>query len=666
MDQETIENHIKNLGKRDFDAVATVILTKFYKLNSIDVDGKGDGGSDFRSFHDEKENRTLAIQRTVQDYQWETKAFNDAKKAKEQLGALRYFFLTSRAHESTALRSLENRISAELNMSAVCLGATELAGFIFQQGLLKEFAEAIGLPLNISVQNRPDSTEILLHAYIAMGADRSNLQQEIYDDTLLLALHLSPEALERDNLIKKAVELLGDSSVVEERLDSRIDSLLTRGIIQKISGDAFTLNSSKQFELKVADGIYQQELIAMASAQSQVLLDLCDLEWDVEQCTKAATLLARWFIQRQLITAEHASIAITKVGLSRTIGNPEQDLDNLLMSAGVPAKKVADVINEFVRLASNTPLIKKLSRAVTYVATEGMDLLKASKVLGASNWSDVIITLDASVAIPYLCASLFRPTQGRFSKGATTCINLLRKVKARLVIPRAYINEIAAHLVRALNYPELEEFSKSLEYSENGFVAFYYQLKATGHPVPANLRQFVGKFAKSTLRASFTSEDLRLVMADVQPLLSDYEVTYDEITRIPEHFRKEVETSYSYRMEILHRTKSQNLVKHDVEVLSNSRRAISQRSEVRMCLTWDAVMIAVGQELEDCGWIVSPHEACDFIQSKERVSESQLSALAHSLAKVRERPSEFGARIIDRVVQLFWFSLKWKMNFRLV
>src|SRR6267143_6902577 len=97
MDQETIENHIKSLGKRDFDALAAVILSRFFNLTAIDVDGKGDGGSDYRIFKDEQGNKT-AFQRTIQDSQWEPKAFADAKKAVDQLKAARYFFFTSRAH----------------------------------------------------------------------------------------------------------------------------------------------------------------------------------------------------------------------------------------------------------------------------------------------------------------------------------------------------------------------------------------------------------------------------------------------------------------------------------------------------------------------------------------------------------------------------------------
>ncbi len=115
---------------------------------------------------------------------------------------------------------------------------------------------------------------------------------------------------------------------------------------------------------------------------------------------------------------------------------------------------------------------------------------------------------------------------------------------------------------------------------------------------------------------------------------------------------QDVASTWRFKLDKMKRVKPQLLVEHDVKVLSHLRRALSERDEIRMCLSWDAIMIGVGRELQNCGWIVSPHEAADVIQARLKISDVKLTALAHSLARVRERPSEMGARIIDRVVQL--------------
>lgn len=653
MDQETIENHIKSLGKRDFDALVGVVLTKFFNLTAIDVDGKGDGGSDYRVFSDARSTRTLAIQRTVQESQWDKKAFDDARKAVTELKASRYFFLTSRAHESSTLLAVEDRINSELKIPAKCLGATELAGIILEQGLLRDFASAIGLQIDIQIADRPDKTEVLLHAYAALGADRSDLRNEIYDDTLLLTLHASKSPLARKELLNNASSLIEASPLTQDKLTRRVDSLLTRGLIEKNQEGHLRLSDAIKLQLSVADGLYDKELQQLASAQSQLIHELCGLDWTDQQCVTAATLLSRWFVQRQLIAAEHASIPIARMGWSRTIGDPEIELRQLLSVAGVSANKVPLVLSEFVDLASDMPLVSKLARAVTYVATEGTDMLRASRALGASSWAEIAVTLDASVAIPFLCSSMFAPTSGRFSQGANTCITHLRNNSAKLVIPWVYIEEVAAHLLRALDYPEITEIPGALEQSRNGFVAHYHQLKAAHVPVPSTIRAFVSQFSKAAVvRRSSPQETIRSIMANLQPLLADHGVKFDDISNIPDHFRKDVETAFVFRMNELNRVKSQRLVEHDVKVLSHARRSLSERHEKRLCLTWDAVMIAVGKEIGDCGLILSPHEAADIVQPRVRMSGSKLTALAHSLARVRERPSELGARIIDRIVQL--------------
>ena len=45
MNQETIEKHIKALGKDDFDSVVCLLMEKVFHQKAIDVDGKGDGNT---------------------------------------------------------------------------------------------------------------------------------------------------------------------------------------------------------------------------------------------------------------------------------------------------------------------------------------------------------------------------------------------------------------------------------------------------------------------------------------------------------------------------------------------------------------------------------------------------------------------------------------------
>lgn len=654
MDQETIANHIKNLSKAKFDALAGLVLRNCYNFIPINVDGIGDGGSDIRLFSDQSDNqiaRSIALQMTVQEKAWKDKAIKDARKSKEKLGATRYFFLSSRAHQQTSLREVENTISTEVGIPATCLGAKELAGFVVEKNLLREFANAIGLPLDIQTRKRPDRSEVLLHAYISLGADRYDLRDEIYDDSIQIALFDAGEPLSKERLVEQAAALFGEHETLKDRLDRRLDSMLAKRIIKLLDGKLF-LSDETTATLAVSSGVYSNELESLSAAQAQILQDRCNVGWRPDQSADAATLLCRMFMQEQLLSAEHASVSLSRLGLSKVLGNPEEQLRQSLLTAGVLPGSVDEVLAEFVEHASITPLVQKLTRAVTFVATEGQDVLKASKVLGAASWSDVVATLDASVAIPFLCSSLFSVTKGRFSFGSTRCVHTLEKAGASLVIPSVYINEIAAHLCRAGQYPESEVFKDGLVASKNGFVAHYFQLRDEGRNVPETLKEFVAQFASATKSQKPHDQLIRAVMAQVQPLLAEYGIVADDISNIGEDCLREVQEAYVYKMDEMHRSRAAILVRHDATVLANARQAIAERAEVRMCLTWDSLMIAVAKSLEDCGWVVSPHHAADIVGDGLGISESRLTSLAHQLARARKTPSDLGARIIDRVVSL--------------
>lgn len=196
MDSATITNLIKNLGRSDFRNVVKLVLTRVLNLTVINVDGPRDGGSDWRAFEDAGDGRVIAFQDTTQKRNWEQKAFEDAEKAVRDLGAKRYFFLTTNDATNTKLRKIENSIFAELQIPATCLGAGDIAGFIADKGLETDFLDAIGAPLARGMGNRPDMHEMCLHAYLTLGSETHELKNTVYDDTVFLLLHTEDELIQ--------------------------------------------------------------------------------------------------------------------------------------------------------------------------------------------------------------------------------------------------------------------------------------------------------------------------------------------------------------------------------------------------------------------------------------------------------------------------------------
>lgn len=661
MEQATIAKHIKSLGKRDFDAVVTLVLSQIFKLTAADVDGAGDGGSDMRCFVTKREQKvwaSTAIQKTVTDQSWKKKALEDAEKSVRELNASQYYFLTSRGHPSGELRSLEAEIQTECGIGATCLGANEIAGLIHDHELVREFAEAIALPLDVPFRNRPDRQEMLLHAFASLSDQRKELHQGVLDDALLVTVFESEAGLSRMETVEKAADLLGLSEPSIESLDKRVDSLLTRGRLLKING-CLQLSPTEALSLSASAGMYLRELEQLASAQQQLLSDLGVGQWSGEKSEQTAVLLSRYFVQHQLQIAERASLPLTKIAMSRQLGDPEAELQSLLKGAGLNLEQAKDAIAELVELGSTRPLIQKLTRAVTWIATEGRNITQACKALGAAKWSHVIVTLDASVAIPYLCSSLFAPTRGRFSIGANECLRILRSMDAQLVMPYFYINEMAAHLLLALNTPDGEQYARAAEHSQNGFVAHYYQLRNSGAKVPGTLREFIAVFSSLAVRGNGDRrEQARSIMPDIQSVLREYGVAFEHIQTFEEGstgyraYRKPVEEIFVHLLDEHQRSRRQNLINHDVSVLAFAKKRVVEDGGARMCVTWDRTMIGVAAETGDCGWVVTPNEASDLVQSSVDFSETRLTSLAHALAKVKQGPDEIGASILDRIAYL--------------
>jgi hypothetical protein len=660
MDPRAIANYIHGLNKTAFDSVVTLVLNSVFKLNAIDVDGAGDGGSDMRIFANQRNHRVLAtaIQKTVSSQSWQDKAFEDAQKAVDQLNARVYFFLTSKKHQSGELRRVEQRISTELGIGATCLGATEIAALIHENELELEFAEGIHLPLDVNLRKRPDHKEILLHAFLSLDDDRRHLQNEVYDNALLITLYDLGAAQVPEELIAKARELIGVGVEKDDRLLGRIDSLRSRGRLVSETGATVWLSKKTKTDLDVSTGMYVDELNALSSAQAQLVTDKGGKVWSEEQSRQAAVFLSRLFVQYQLQLAEHASLPLTKTGLSNSLGDPKTELEELLRESGLKGDKIAETLEELVKLGSDLPIIKKLTAAVTHVAAEGRNVAHACRALGAANWDEVIVTVDSSVAIPYLCSSLFLPSTGRFSVGANAGIKALRRLNATLVIQYVYINEIAAHLVSALDAPDEAIFAEASEQSRNGFVSHYFWLRNHGHDVPENIRDFVKAISpKALARYGDRHEHVRRVMPDVQPLLQTYGIEFEHLTTFEygtnEHktYKDPVERQFDHYFSSKQKVKSHRLIDHDALVLAYHRKMRSESSESRMCLTWDRSIISVAKELGDCGLIVTPSEAADLV-IPTRVDGPRLTSLAHTLAKTQITPSLVGARLLDRVTQI--------------
>jgi len=649
MDAESLANTISGLSRVYFKKVVLLYLTKAFRLTPINKDGTNDGGSDWQLFNDYGGSPTIAIQDTVQKKQWFEKAIRDAENAIKKFEVTRFFFVTNRIHSALKMHELENEIWTQFRIPAKCLCGRDIAEFFEAQKLENEFFDSIDSQMATGRAKPPDARERAIYSYAVLSKDRRDLQNSIYDDTVFIVLY-DQGPLGREKLVEEVVNLLKSSILRNERIQNRIDSLLTRGEIQKDKKtNLLDLSQRSREELQIANRSYNAEFKSLVSSHIALMHDKGKVSWSENDSEMLAVYITRAFICKQIESAKDTGANLTARGLIDIQSDPIQDMRDYLKSKGVQVSAIQEIIDELLLQASDLPMIKKLARATLFVALEGVDPITSCKSIGAARWSDVNVMIDASVAMPYLCANLFQATQNRFSSSNYIILKTLKESRCKLRISFLYINECASHLLKALDYKSLDKYASDLKYSQNAYVAHYYQLKETGEDVPANLLEYLENFSTACRKPQSNKVAwARLVMRDMQQMLSEYSVTLEEIPKLLIEDTRDVQEEYLYYLREHNKSKPNKLIDHDVTVLAHIRRQVANLNEPWIFLTWDKTMIEVGAKLGNTGLVINPEPLSDFMQGGKPINEVCLCRLAHSLARAKDTSHIIAARIIDR------------------
>jgi len=655
MDTEEIQNRLINLSRHNFRNVIQMILKEIFDLSSINVDGKGDGGSDWYTFTANGQKLRLGIQDTIQLQKWDEKALEDAKKCKISHGINRFFFCTNRVHEQIKVTSLENKITKETGLSATVLEGKKLAELISGASLHEEFLAAIGEGAS---RKRPQIPEIALCVYTNLSADRFNHRNEIYSDTVLVVCR-DRQPISREGLVNGVLGFLGSASGQKQLVNKRLEHLLSeRKIIRDGSTNLLSLSNDTAKSLEQTERLYLGDWHLLVGAQSVLVKDFGG-HWSEEQAEQATSLLAQLFIQEQLEGLRSAGSQILKGEWISVSVNPKQQLRDLLQNAGVPLKGIGAAIGKMVEEARDREVIAKLTRTAVFAALEGQNPLQSSRAIGASSWSEVFLLLDASVAIPFLCASRTESVDEYLYALSSRAVETLRGLGADAYISDGHLEECASHLLRAFRYESIEadsDFTEALSQSDNAFIAFYYALKNEGRKTPPSLNQFLEIFSSrafSRLQQSKPWKDIvRLVMPDMQEAFNDYGVLFQSMSRTLPERKGEMEKAHDWMILENNRTKSDILRRHDIEALGHIEARANQARESWILLTWDKLLINLAHQELNKSWVISPEVAMDFAQPCRKLSETQWSTLAHRLARISSPRDSLTARIIDQVARL--------------
>jgi hypothetical protein len=657
MDAEDIQKRLTSLGQRNFKRVIDLMLRRVLGYDAINIDASGDGGSDWLVEVQGGLRLRLAIQDTIQA-KWESKALADAKKAHAELAANRYLFFTNRTHQQTTTTQLELDITNATGMSCSIFEARRISELLFLRGLTGEFLQTLG---ERPATDRPSMPEMCLVAYSNLSADRKNHRDEIYCDSIRLACFESPKPSSKRGIIDAVFTFLGTAESQRPLIDRQFERLVAKGDLCKSAEGLFDLSPAVRKALTESEQLYLLDWAALETAQSQLLKDVgASASWTPEDAQTATIYISRMFIQEQLELLRRARIDNLISSWTARLGNPDQQLRDLLGQRGVPIRKIPKVIQEMTDLAKDRDVIAKLTRMVTFVALEGRDPALSAVALGCRSWDEVSALIDSSVAIPFLCEEMNELARSYHFAVSGNAVRELLNLKTKCCITAGHLEECAAHLIHAYRYQPVTEdgdLAGALRLSENAFIAYFGALKAEARLGEQTLTQFLEAFSRQAASPRRGSEDIRQaarsVMPEIQELLTHYgvppcrperRVSLDKFGSLQKAFDLACMETGRSRHPILR--------EHDVYALAHLARSTESEDESWMMLTWDKTFTHVAQNELTRAFVLSSDAAIDFTQPFRRLTDTQLCSLAHKLAKISSPADELAAHMLDRVARL--------------
>lgn len=652
MDIETLTNHIKSLSKHDFDIVCKLIIEKYYHKKAINVDGKGDGGADLIELDDTGRRTSAVYQLTVQKTDISTKIISDVHKAVDRLNAKVFFFMTTYPLSESVSRKYELMFYDELQIQCTCFGAKAIAGIIKEAKLEHEFLSDVELyiPRDEYVRNL-DYRDRALHSYTLLSADAKNLREGIYDDTILMVLgETNQSPLSEEDIVSRVRGLLSLSDYRSETLSKRLNSLQSKGKINKIKEQGFyILTEDSRKDLEHRKKLYQLELSASVAAHTQLFQDKFGIDWEIDDTRSISTWLAGLYISQQLEVLEDAQVQYKAHPLIKMNKKEQKNkLFQFLQRKAVPRDEIYPTIQELLKMAAIDPLIQKVTRASVYVALEGQNPMTRAKGLGVNNWDDFDMLIDPSIAIPCICSSMYSVENTRLERPVQVLTRAL-DLGIRPYITYHYINECAGHLLSALNYINIDVDDNEMQYSENVFVSLYYSLRLQKKRVPDTLMEYLLHFSSQlSIQRIDKREWLRALMVDIQSKLNSRQIGFEQIKK---YAIEECSVHREYR-EIVgdESNKPLYLYNHDLWALQylNDSEA---HGEKWIFLTYDKTLLNYGKSKNCSFWIVNPTTMSDFIANTQDLSESSLEELILFASSASERTLAVGARMIDKILE---------------
>lgn len=591
---------IRDLEEKKFYDIALLFLSSRGYPNLEIIDGTGDGGRDVKSSWEQ-----LRIQLSVRK-DWENKINHEAKLSNES-GFKHFIYVTNRRirdNEREAFLLNKFKFKGEVEISIFDLAAISTS--LSLSGNINAVNKVLGRPIVGKIEATPK--EIAISNTLLFSSEARELKGEVLENCILANI-FSKNGISESELIEKVSRDLGNMAL-NVQLIKAIQKLKFKGNIKDDNG-GFSL--SKEVEEKLS--------LAKDDFERAKLKDLKDLMQEFSLEESEAELLVQ--------------IALEILSRKESYDGEEPfsvQLQEFVARHGLQKRRMR-LYESLSKLT--TAHITVYGDAISHIlSTNTYDIFRS---LGRS--SSITAILDSSVAMPMLFGLSFSKVKSRYGIGASALNELCQAHKFKLAVPKPYLNEMARHGQKALEYVAIyniigDESRSVLKASGNAYVSHYGHIRDDQLP---GSEMSIGEFL-----AYFGIQEgapLAKIERRIEQLLSALDI---EVLAMP-RWRPELRTAITELKE----NEASIIIDHDASVLT---MLSDTTDEGYIFATWDKHLTEL-VELKSRVYADTPSRVVDFLSmaSGSEFEIEQTVSLLDSLVYCDERKAEALARKIEAI-----------------
>ncbi|WP_218823837.1 restriction endonuclease [Inquilinus limosus] len=596
-----LKTAIQHLDEKRFYDVALMYLEQRGYQDIRIVDGSGDGGRDVMCSRTD-----LRIQLSVRK-DWETKINDEASRTLHE-GKRSLIFVTNRQISPDSEQSfLEKKYSKNGLVELLIIDLRRISTALSRPGVIKRSYEMLGMAVPSELHAAPK--DIAISTVVLFSQEARELRDEVIEANLRAQLLRHPSASDVDLIRWVAASIPGEN--VDRAARSALSRLQSEGRVQK-EPSGFQLSAAELLVMQAAEA----EFLAARKADVAALVEVTGL-----QDKDAEKLL---------------DIALELLVRNRDLdghGPLEASLSDFLGTHGLSRKRAK--VFESLAMTSCARLRQYGATVDRVFSTNTFDIYRA---LGRR--TQISMVLDASVAMPVLFGLAFGNAKSRYGLAAAALKQACDTHNIQIVLPRVYLNEMASHGLKALEWLEIydalpSEARAPLRSSENAYISHYTHISETLVRQGDNLSLsgFLRHFGISK------GKNLNSIENRIQTLVENYNISIVDWRNYNEDIFLRIKNEKKFQPKIL--------VKHD-SIVATMLKEEDKKGFV--LATWDGVMIDLVEELARI-YADTPARVIDFLSMATATDfESEQSyELMTTLLHIDERSAAPLAQLIEKI-----------------